>query len=125
MPGNVPLATENILVVKRSLFDELGAFQGLAFDPQRYLGALLSRGNNFFLPRAAAENDSACRQYERADHGTDDRTLRCAESFGAKHGRPQVHSPSEDGEHGKNAESANADVFKVLGPRCQQGRDKQ
>src|ERR1700745_4388450 len=62
MPGNVPLATENILVVKRSLFDELGAFQGLAFDPQRYLGALLSRGNNFFLPRAAAENDPAHKQ---------------------------------------------------------------
>jgi hypothetical protein len=52
-----PMPSENILVVKRSLFDELGAFQGLIFDPQRYLGALLSRGNNFFLPRAAAEND--------------------------------------------------------------------
>src|ERR1700745_1842361 len=62
MPGNVPLATENILVVKRSLFDELGAFQGLAFDTQRYLGALLSRGHNFFLPRAAADNDSAHKQ---------------------------------------------------------------
>jgi len=60
--GSVNLATENILVVKRSLFDELGAFQGLSFDPQHYLGALLSRGNNFFLPRAAAENDPAHKQ---------------------------------------------------------------
>src|SRR5207253_9632181 len=53
---------ENILVVKRNLFDELGAFQGLNFEPRRYLGALLSRGNNFFLPRAAAEHDPAHKQ---------------------------------------------------------------
>src|SRR2546421_7698112 len=53
---------ENILVVKRGLFDELGAFQGLNFEPQRYLGALLSRGNNFFLPRSAAENDPTHKQ---------------------------------------------------------------
>ena len=53
---------ENILVVKRSLLDELGAFQGLTFEPQRYLGALLSRGNNFFLPRSAAEHDPAHKQ---------------------------------------------------------------
>jgi len=45
---------ENILVVKRSLFDQLGSFQGLSFEPERYLNALLSRGNNFFLPRAPA-----------------------------------------------------------------------
>lgn len=56
------LASENILVVKRSLFDKLGAFQGLNFEPQRYLGELLSRGNNFFLPRAAAEHDPTHKQ---------------------------------------------------------------
>src|SRR5436305_15299213 len=56
------LSHENILVVKRSLFDELGAFQGLNFEPQRYLGALLSRGNNFFLSRAAAEHDPTHKQ---------------------------------------------------------------
>ena len=56
------LPSENILVVKRSLLDELGTFQGLNFEPQRYLGALLSRGNNFFLPRAAAEHDPAHKQ---------------------------------------------------------------
>jgi len=53
---------ENILVVKRSLFDELGSFQGLNFDPGKYLGKLLSRGNNFFLPRAAAETDPTHKQ---------------------------------------------------------------
>ena len=53
---------ENILVVKRSLLDALGAFQGLNFEPEHYLGALLSRGNNFFLPRAAAEHDPTHKQ---------------------------------------------------------------
>src|ERR1700720_2735278 len=53
---------ENILVVKRSLFDELGSFQGLNFEPQKYLAAILSRGSNFFLPRSQAENDPAHKQ---------------------------------------------------------------
>jgi predicted NUDIX family phosphoesterase len=63
---------ENVLVVRRSLFDELGSFQGLCFEPQRYIGALLSRGNNFFLPRAQAETDSAHKQiipYALITHG--------------------------------------------------------
>ncbi len=42
---------ENVLVVRRSLFDQLGSFQGLNFEPQKYLDAFLSRGNNFYLPR--------------------------------------------------------------------------
>jgi predicted NUDIX family phosphoesterase len=46
---------ENVLVVRRSLFDQLGSFQGLNFEPQKYLKAFLSRGNNFFLPRPEAE----------------------------------------------------------------------
>ena len=53
---------ENVLVVRRSLFDELGSFHGLSFEPQKYLPALLARGNNFFLPRAQAENDSSYKQ---------------------------------------------------------------
>jgi predicted NUDIX family phosphoesterase len=53
---------ENILVIKRSLFDQLGSFQGLCFEPQKYLDALLSRGNNFFLPRAKAETDPTHKQ---------------------------------------------------------------
>jgi len=53
---------ENVLVVRRSLFDELGNFQGLNFEPRRYLDALLSRGNNFFLPRVQAENDPTHKQ---------------------------------------------------------------
>lgn len=53
---------ENVLVIKRSLFDELGNFQGLGFEPRKYLDAIWSRGNNFFLPRAQAENDPAHKQ---------------------------------------------------------------
>jgi predicted NUDIX family phosphoesterase len=53
---------ENILVIRRELFDQLGSFHGLNFEPQKYLEAILSRGNNFFLPRAAAENDPGHKQ---------------------------------------------------------------
>ena len=53
---------ENVLVIKRSLFDELGSFQGLNFEPQKYLGAILSRGNNFFLSRPKAEADPTHKQ---------------------------------------------------------------
>ncbi len=55
-------AEENVLVVRRSLFDELGSFHGLKFEPEKYLAALLSRGNNFFLPRSEAENDPSYKQ---------------------------------------------------------------
>ena len=53
---------ENILVIRRSLFDELGAFQGLRFEPEKYLTAILSRGNNFFVPRQQAESEPAYKQ---------------------------------------------------------------
>ena len=53
---------ENVLVVRRSLLDELGNFHGLNFEPQKYLDAFLSRGNNFFLPRAQAEQDPTHKQ---------------------------------------------------------------
>ena len=53
---------ENVLVVRRTLFDQLGSFHGLNFETEKYLGALLSRGNNFFLPRALAETDPTHKQ---------------------------------------------------------------
>jgi predicted NUDIX family phosphoesterase len=53
---------ENVLVIKRSLFDELGNFQGLNFEPRKCLDAILSRGNNFFLSRAQAEKDPSHKQ---------------------------------------------------------------
>jgi predicted NUDIX family phosphoesterase len=53
---------ENVLVVRRSLFDQLGSFQGINFESGKYLDAFLSRGNNFFLPRPEAENNPAYKQ---------------------------------------------------------------
>jgi len=67
---------ENVLVIKRSLFDELGSFQGLNFEPRKYLDAILSRGNNFFLARGQAEKDPSHKQiipYVLLAHG--DRVL--------------------------------------------------
>ena len=55
-------ANENVLVVRRSLFDELGSFNGLNFSPRKYLDAILARGNNFFMPRAKAETDPTHKQ---------------------------------------------------------------
>ena len=54
--------SENVLVVRRSLFDQLGSFQGLNFEPQKYLDAFLSRGSNSFLSRSEAELNPAYKQ---------------------------------------------------------------
>jgi len=53
---------ENVLVIRRELFDQIGNFQGLKFNPQAYLDAMLSRGNNLFLPRPEAEKNPAYKQ---------------------------------------------------------------
>lgn len=53
---------ENVLVVRRTLFDELGDFHGLNFEPRKYLDAILSRGNNFFIARGQAEDDPTHKQ---------------------------------------------------------------
>jgi predicted NUDIX family phosphoesterase len=53
---------EHVLVIRRELFDQLGSFQGLNFDAQKYLDAFLARGNNFFLQRSKAEINPAYKQ---------------------------------------------------------------
>jgi len=53
---------EMILVVKRSLFDQLGDFQGLRFEAEHYLPQLLSAENNCFLRRGDAEPDPEFKQ---------------------------------------------------------------
>ena len=53
---------EMVLAIRRSLFDQLGDFQGLNFDVARYLPPILARENNFFLPRSAAELDPGSKQ---------------------------------------------------------------
>jgi predicted NUDIX family phosphoesterase len=53
---------EHILVVRRTLLDQLGAFQGLCFEVDRYLPALLARENNFFTARGPAETNPELKQ---------------------------------------------------------------
>ena len=53
---------EEILVVKRQLLDDLGSFQGLNGEVDRYMPALLNPANNFFMDRAAAEEDPTHKQ---------------------------------------------------------------
>jgi predicted NUDIX family phosphoesterase len=53
---------ENIMVIRRELFESLGLFQGLSFEVDRYLPSLLARENNFFTPRGPAETNPALKQ---------------------------------------------------------------
>ncbi len=53
---------EMVLVVRRKLLESIGIFQGLQFDVDRYLAPMLSRENNFFAPRSAAETDPSLKQ---------------------------------------------------------------
>ncbi|MBB79984.1 MAG: hypothetical protein CMN02_03105 [Roseibacillus sp.] len=53
---------EEILVVPRELFDDLGAFQGLTTETDRYIATLLDPSNNFFMDREAAEEDPSFKQ---------------------------------------------------------------
>ncbi|MEM9281665.1 MAG: hypothetical protein AAGA96_07565 [Verrucomicrobiota bacterium] len=68
---------ENVLVISRALFDELGAFEGISLSPQQYLPAMLDPQNNYFLSRDLAEEDPSHKQiipYAIFRH--DDRFLR-------------------------------------------------
>lgn len=53
---------EQVLVIPRPLFDELGSFQGFQSDADRYLKAMLAPGANFFMDRPAAELDPSHKQ---------------------------------------------------------------
>lgn len=56
------MSEEHILVIKRSLFDDLGAFQGFSKEVSRYLDQIIDPKNNFFIPRAPAETDPSHKQ---------------------------------------------------------------
>ena len=55
-------ADENVLVIKRELFDQLGAFEGISLEPGKYLPAILDPENNYFLARDKAEEDPGHKQ---------------------------------------------------------------
>jgi len=56
------VADENVLVFPRSLFEQLGVFQGFSTDVDRYLPTILDKKNNSFQPRAKAETDPNFKQ---------------------------------------------------------------
>ncbi len=53
---------ENVLVITRQLFEEIGAFQGFTQDADRYLTRMLDPANNRFLDRNLAEDDPGHKQ---------------------------------------------------------------
>ncbi|MDF1657113.1 MAG: hypothetical protein P1U58_05845 [Verrucomicrobiales bacterium] len=55
-------ADENVLVIPRELFDELGSFQGISLEPDNYLPTILDPSNNHFLGRDLAEDDPSFKQ---------------------------------------------------------------
>jgi predicted NUDIX family phosphoesterase len=56
------LPQEDVLVVPRSLFDRVGAFQGFCGDTSAYLPALLDPAHTSWRPRAAVEDDPSLKQ---------------------------------------------------------------
>lgn len=56
------MSDEMILVVPRSEFERLGAFQGLHFEVDRYLSALLTPPSPRFMARSLAETDTSFKQ---------------------------------------------------------------
>lgn len=59
---NMSIAGENVLVFPRSLFEQLGIFQGFSLEVNRFLPVILEPKNNRFMPRAKAETDPQFKQ---------------------------------------------------------------
>jgi predicted NUDIX family phosphoesterase len=53
---------EQVLVVKREVVEQIGMFQGLVFDIERYLERLFAQGVPRFMPRSQAEQDPSYKQ---------------------------------------------------------------
>jgi predicted NUDIX family phosphoesterase len=53
---------EQVLVVERKVFEQVGPFNGLAFDVDRYLQKIFVQGIPHFLPRSQAEADPTYKQ---------------------------------------------------------------
>jgi len=53
---------EQVLVVDRKVVEEVGMFQGLVFDVERYLDRLFDAGVPRFMPRQEAETDPSQKQ---------------------------------------------------------------
>ena len=87
---------ERVLVIKRELFDEIGTFQGISTEIEKYLPAFLNPINNFFIHRELAEDDPTHKQiipYAIFKHG--DKFLKYLR--GKKSGEQRLASKSSIG----------------------------
>ena len=87
---------ESVLVIKRELFDEIGTFQGISTEIDKYLPAFLNPSNNFFFHRELAEDDPTHKQiipYAIFKHG--DKFLKYLR--GKKSGEQRLASKSSIG----------------------------
>jgi len=53
---------EHVLVIERKVFEQVGLFNGLAFDVDRYLSKIFAPGIPRFIPRPQAEKDPSYKQ---------------------------------------------------------------
>ncbi len=53
---------EHVLVFERGLLQNLGPFQGLSTDVERYLSSILKEGNSHFVSRTSAESNPNLKQ---------------------------------------------------------------
>jgi len=53
---------EQVLVVERKVVEQIGMFQGLVFDVNRYLERIFVQGIPRFMPRSQAEQDPSFKQ---------------------------------------------------------------
>jgi predicted NUDIX family phosphoesterase len=56
------MAEEQVLVVERRVFEQAGAFNGLATDTKKYIDKLFVQGVPRFIPRPKAEKDPSFKQ---------------------------------------------------------------
>jgi len=56
------LQDEQVLVIERKVIEDVGMFQGLAFDTDQYLSNIFVQGVPRFMPRSQAELDPAHKQ---------------------------------------------------------------
>ena len=55
-------AEEQVLVIERKIFEQVGAFNGLATDVDRYINRIFAPGVPRFIPRPKAEKDPSFKQ---------------------------------------------------------------
>ena len=53
---------EQVLVIERKVLEQVGMFQGLAFDVKNYLDRIFAPGVPRFMPRSQAEKDPSYKQ---------------------------------------------------------------